>query len=84
METELLSSSILQSRDIGKYQRDDIYIFSHQRKNRRFRKFKQRRHNNGRKNIYRENERKIVEETKTKNPENRMLLTHIISISRKN
>ena len=39
METELLSSSI-SKRHKRKYKRDNITVFSHQRKNRRFRKSK--------------------------------------------
>ena len=52
METELLSSSISKKHK-RKHKRDIITVFSHQRKNRRFRKSKRRRHNNERKTIYR-------------------------------
>ena len=68
MERGLASSSILQ-RYKRKYQRDDITIFSHQRKNRKFRKSKRRRHNNERKIKYRKKERRIIDEAKTTSPE---------------
>ena len=42
-----------------------LLFFSHQRKNRRFRKL----HNSERKTIYREKERRMIEEAKTTSPE---------------
>ena len=68
MGTELLSSSI-SKRHKRKHKRDHITVFSHQRKNRRFRKTKRRRHNNERKTIYREKERGMIEEVKPTSPE---------------
>ena len=68
MKRELPSSSILQ-RYKRKYQGDDNTIFSHQRKNRRFTKSKRRRRNNERKIIYHKKERRLIEEAKTKSPE---------------
>ena len=55
-EKESLSSTIL------KYQRDNITISDQPRKNRRFRKSKQRQHYNQRKLLYPEKERKTIEE----------------------
>ena len=54
-ETESLSSTILKRQQL-KYQRDNYTIFDHPRKNRRFRKSKQRNHNNHQK-LYREKEK---------------------------
>ena len=68
MEIELLSSSISKSHK-RKYKRDKFTAFSHQRKNGRFRKSKRRRHNNERKNIYREKDRRMIKEAKTTSPE---------------
>ena len=45
------------------------YYFDHPQKNRRFRKSKRRHHNNQRKLLYREKERKIIEEAKTACPD---------------
>ena len=61
---ESLSSTIFK-RQQSKYQRDNITIFDHPRQNRRLRKSKRRRHNNQRKLLYREKERKTIEEVKT-------------------
>ena len=72
-ETESLSSSI-SNRYKGKYERYNITVFSLQRKNKRFRKSKRRRHNNERKTIYRENERRMIEEVKKQQAQDRMLL----------
>ena len=68
METQLLSSSISR-RDKRKYKRDNITVFTHQRKNRRFRKSKGRRHTNKRKTMYREKERRMIEEAETTSSE---------------
>ena len=61
---ESLSSTIFK-RQQSKYQRDNITIFDHPRQNRRLKKSKRRRHNNQRKLLYREKERKTIEEVKT-------------------
>ena len=63
-ETELLSSST-SKRHKRKYKRDNITVFNHQRKNRRFRKSKRRRHSNEHKTIYRENEKRIQNKPRT-------------------
>ena len=63
-EKESPSSTILR-RQQSKYQRDNITIFDHPRKNKRFRKSKRRHHNNQRKLLYREKERKVIEVAKT-------------------
>ena len=68
IETELLSS-LISKRHKRKYKRDNITVFSHQRKNRRFRKSKQRRPNNEWKTTYCEKERRMIEEAKTASPE---------------
>ena len=60
-EKESLSSTILKKQQ-PKYQRDNITIFDYPRKDRRFRKPKRRHNNNHRKLLYREKERKIIEE----------------------
>ena len=62
-EKESLSSTILK-RQQSKYQRSNITIFDHPRKNRRFRKSKRKHHNNQWKLLYREKERKTIEEAK--------------------
>ena len=61
-------STILKRQQL-KYQRDNITIFDHPGKNRRFRKSKRGNHNNQRKLLYREKERKIIEEAKTTCPD---------------
>ena len=68
METELLWSST-SNRHIRKYKRDNITVFSHQRKNGRFRKSNRRRHNNERTTIYRQKERRMTKEAKMKSLE---------------
>ena len=60
-EKESLSSTILKKQQ-SKYQRDNITIFDYPRKDRRFRKPKRRHNNNQRKLLYREKEKKIIEE----------------------
>ena len=60
-EKESLSSTILKRQE-SKYQRDNVTIFEHPRKNRRFRKSKRRHQNNHQKLLYREKEWKIIEE----------------------
>ena len=67
-EKESLSSTILK-RQQSKYQTDNITIFDHPRKNRRFRKSKRRQHNNQQKLLHRVKERKFIEETKTAYPD---------------
>ena len=76
-EKESLSSTILKGQQ-SKYQRDNITIFDHPRKNRRFRKSKRRHHNNQRKLLYREKERKIIEGGKTTCPNQ-----NVINLSKK-
>ena len=67
-EKELLSSTILK-RQQSKYQRDNVTIFDHPRKNRKFRKSKRRYHNNQKKLLYWEKEREIIEVAKTTCPD---------------
>ena len=67
-EKELLSSTIIKRQE-SKYQRDNITIFDHPRKNRRFRKSKRRHHNNQQKLLYQEKERKIIEVAKIAYPD---------------
>ena len=67
-EKESLFSTILK-RQQSKWERDNITIFDHPRKNRRFRKSKQRHHNNQRKSLYREKGRRIIEVVKTTYPD---------------
>ena len=62
-EKESLSSTILK-RQKSKYQRDNITIFDHPRKNRRFRKSKRRHQNNHQKSLYREKEWKLLKKFK--------------------
>ena len=50
----------------SKYQRDDIVIFSHQQKNRKFRNSRGRKHNNQRKIMYPKNEGRIIEKSQNK------------------
>ena len=67
-EKESLSSTILK-RQQSKWERDNITIFDHPRKNRRLRKSKRRHHNNQRKSLYQEKGRRIIEVVKTTYPD---------------
>ena len=65
MKTVLQSSLVLQ-RHKRKYQREYITIFTHQRKNRKFRKSKRKRHNNERKIKHRENKGELLKKPKSR------------------
>ena len=67
-EKESLSSTILRKQQ-SKYQRDNITVFDHPQKTRRFRKSKRRHHNNQRKLLYREKQRKVTEVPKITCPD---------------
>ena len=63
----------------SKYQRDDIVIFSHQQKNRKFRNSRRRKHNNQRIIMYPKNERRIIEKAKVKGTDqNAIKLSNIV------